>query len=160
MKRKISEIQRTISNALIQTKMKTPLIDNEHAHQKAVFEWMEWQANGPIPELRWAFAVPNGQLRHIAVAKKLKAEGVKAGVPDIFIPVARNSYHGLFIEMKRPNGKTSDVQEQWLNNLSILGYFAYCCHSSNEAIDLISYYFGKAELPKKMEYQGYGNKRD
>lgn len=131
------------------------MIESEHDHQKAVFEWMEWQAKGPIPELKWAFAIPNGGLRHIAVAKKLKEEGIKSGVPDIFIPVPRNGFHGLFIEMKKPGGKTEAQQELWINNLAILGFFAYVCHSSNEAIELIEYYFGKAPLPKKAQYAGY-----
>ena len=126
--------------------------DSEHDHQKAVFEWMEWQSRGPIPELKWAFAIPNGGERHLFVAKKMQAEGLKAGVPDLFIPVSRNGFHGLFIEMKKPAGKISDIQQQWLNQLAILGYFAYCCHSSNEAIDLISYYFGKGPLSKKVQY--------
>ena len=127
--------------------MKTKDPNSEHAHQSAVFEWMNWQAKGPIPELAWAFAIPNGGLRHIKVAKDLKEEGVKSGVPDIMIPVARNGFHGVFIEMKKPSGHTTTYQEEWLNQLAILGYLALTCHSSNEAIELIEYYFGKRSKP-------------
>lgn len=127
--------------------------DSEHDHQKAFFQWCNLMAKREIPELRLAFAVPNGGLRHFAVARKLKDEGVKAGVPDILIPVARHKYHGLFIEMKQPKGHIERHQQTWLNELTIQGYFAYCCHSSNEAIDLVNFYFGKSGKPIKLEYE-------
>lgn len=75
----------------------------EHEEQKALIEWSAWMSNAR-PELSLMFAVPNGGDRHPAVAAKLKAEGVKAGVPDIFLPVPRNGYHGLFIELKELKG--------------------------------------------------------
>lgn len=117
--------------------------DNEHQHQKAFFEWCEVKSRYEIPELKWAFAVPNGGARHISVARKLKAEGVKSGVPDIFIPVSRHNFHGLFLEMKSPEGKVSSSQIEWMNGLKKQGYFVYTCYSSNEAIDIVEYYFGK-----------------
>ena len=62
---------------------------SEHHEQCALFAWLRLQ----WPDLdRVSFAIPNGGHRHKAVAGKLKAEGVKAGVPDIFIayPIARS----------------------------------------------------------------------
>jgi len=111
-------------------------------------------AKREIPELKLAFAIPNGGHRHISVAIGLKNEGVKAGVPDIFIPVARNGYHGIFIEMKRPGGHLEAHQTVWLNDLAIQKYFAYCCHSCDEAIELTKYYFGKGDIPKGLVYAG------
>jgi len=73
--------------------------DSEHAHQVALFVWASQQSD---LRLKFMFAIPNGGLRQPATAMKLKAEGVKSGVPDIFLPVARSGYHGLFIELKRP----------------------------------------------------------
>ncbi len=127
-------------------KKTTPKIDlgaTEHDHQVTFFDWCALMAKREIPELKLAFAIPNGRHRHISVAKELKSEGVKAGVPDILIPVARNGYHGLFIEMKRPSGHLEAQQVTWLNDLAIQGYFAYCCHSCDEAMELTQYYFGK-----------------
>lgn len=120
---------------------------SEHDHQVTFFDWCELMSRTEFPELKYAFAIPNGGHRHISVAKKLKAEGVKAGVPDIFIPVAKNGYHGLFIEMKREDGKIQPNQEVWINDLAVQGYFTYICHSCDEAKDLVRYYFGKGPAP-------------
>jgi len=53
------------------------------------------------PELKTAFAIPNGGKRDLREAANMKAQGVKAGVYDVFIPVPRGPWHGLFVEMKR-----------------------------------------------------------
>ena len=105
----------------------------EHGEQRALFAWavvagqfgfgVAWDwANGmgieaakssrtnyrPVPELRRMFAIPNGGFRDKITAAKLKAEGVKKGVPDIFLPVTiAPAYAGLFIELKR---QASDVR--------------------------------------------------
>jgi hypothetical protein len=64
------------------------------------------------------FAIPNGGARHKAIAGKLRAEGVRAGVPDICLPVPRGEYHGLFIELKRPKGgHVSEEQEAWISEV-------------------------------------------
>ena len=115
----------------------------EHDHQVALFQWAAAKSKHEIPELKLMFAIPNGGHRHIGVAKKLKAEGVKAGVPDIFLPVARFGYHGLFIELKTEDGRIQDNQKEWLNELALAGYFTYICHGVDEARELIEYYMGK-----------------
>lgn len=102
---------------------------SEHDEQKALFDWAEMQRRDVLSLM---FAIPNGGDRHPAVAAKLKAEGVKSGVPDIFLPVARGEYHGLYIELKKPKdatpaGKATKTQIQWLTNLSDQGYFAVLC---------------------------------
>ena len=69
----------------------------EHAHQKAIFCWAANNFN-KWPELQLMFAIPNGGTRgddkksRTIRGGKLKAEGVKAGVPDIFLPVPRHKY--------------------------------------------------------------------
>ena len=96
---------------------------SEHEHQKAVIEWAEVKS-GQYPELRLLYAIPNGGHRHKAVAAKLKAEGVKPGVPDLCLPVRRGEYSGLYIEMKakwhgikRPQRpEPSEEQRWWLRN--------------------------------------------
>ena len=66
----------------------------------------------------WLFAVPNGGFRHKATADKLKAEGLRPGVPDIVIP----EWH-VYIEMKRQKGgRLSDDQAKWLGYLAECGY--------------------------------------
>ena len=55
----------------------------EHTEQVALFDWA--RANEPRHlQLGLLFAIPNGGKRHVGTGRKLKAEGVKSGVPDIF----------------------------------------------------------------------------
>lgn len=56
-----------------------------------------------IPEykdLGKTFAIPNGGKRNVIVAQKMKAEGVRAGIPDLCLPVMRGGYGGMYIELK------------------------------------------------------------
>jgi len=87
------------------------------------------------------FAIPNGGHRHPAVAAKLKAEGVRAGVPDLMLPVARQGYHGLFVELKCGPNKPSEAQQDWLRNLRSEGYLCHVVWDSvDEAMGLIEEY--------------------
>ncbi len=83
---------------------------------------MKWAAlqTTTLPELALLFAVPNGGHRHPATGAKLKAEGVKPGVPDLWLPVPRNLFHGLVIELKTElkSSKVSAAQEWWINSLN------------------------------------------
>lgn len=123
----------------------------EHNAQVAVFQWAKLN-EGRCPELALLYANPNGGYRNISVARYMKAEGLKAGVPDMFLPVARGGYHGLFIELKqagaRPKSETakgsvSDEQRQWLKALREQYYLAEVCYGATEAIDLLKDYLGK-----------------
>ena len=127
-------------------KTKKPVIiqGTEHEEQVAFFEWLRI-ASSVHEGLKWAFAIPNGGARHIVAAMKLKAEGVKPGVPDIFIPVPKGKYHGLFIEMKRKsNSKLSEEQAAYLGNLTILGYFCHVAHGWDEAKIITEKYINDA----------------
>lgn len=112
-------------------------MDTEHKHQAALFRWAEIQSKR-IPKLSLLFAIPNGGLRSNATAAKLKAEGVKAGVPDICLPVAKGEYHGLFIELKAGRNKPTPTQVQWHARLSSEGYRVTVCwgwEAAREAIE-------------------------
>ncbi|MBF0384149.1 MAG: hypothetical protein HQL69_24315, partial [Magnetococcales bacterium] len=65
---------------------------SEHNEQAALFEWASISSKA-IPELNLLAAIPNGGHRLKATAGKMKAEGVKAGFPDIIFPVARGGFH-------------------------------------------------------------------
>lgn len=108
----------------------------EHAHQCAV---MCWCANNfkTHPELKLLFAIPNGGERNPVVASRLKAEGVKAGVPDLFLPVARHGLHGLFIEMKKPKGQVSMFQAAWIRDLGEQKYGTFVAWGWEEARDCL-----------------------
>lgn len=83
---------------------------SEHAEQVALFIWANDNKH-IYPELTSMFAIPNGGKRDKSVAGRLKAEGVKAGVSDIFLPYPNGAYAGLFIEMK-PLSKRNLTNEQ------------------------------------------------
>lgn len=111
----------------------------EHIEQCALFHWAGYQAKAR-PELALMFAIPNGGHRHPATAAKLKAEGVKAGVPDICLPVARGEYHGLWIELKAGRNKPTPPQVQWHMRLSQQGYRVAVCYGWEAAREVIEEY--------------------
>jgi hypothetical protein len=125
----------------------------EHDEQVALFEVFAYHEK-EYPELQAAFAIPNGGQRHVAVATKLKAEGVKAGVPDIFIPAPRKGApgykdcHGLFVEMKggRGRGRVSTCQFVMMTNLSKLGYACIVSHGWIAAWEAIKGYLDSSEV--------------
>ncbi len=114
---------------------------SEHDEQKALFLWAAI-ASKRDPRIGMMFAIPNGGLRNVVVAKKLKAEGVKAGVPDICLPVAAQGYHGLFIELKRQGGVMSAKQWGWIRELARYGYGACACYGWEDAKRMIEWYLG------------------
>lgn len=111
----------------------------ESQEQIALFEWsaiMEYK----YPELKLMFHVPNGGLRNKVVAAKLKLEGVKSGVPDVVLPVARNGFYGLYIELKAKGGKLSDNQLWWIAATRNQGYLSVICYGWEQAKDVIEMY--------------------
>lgn len=117
---------------------------SEHAHQVAVFAWAALNFER-YPELRMMFAIPNGGERNKIVAANLKAEGVRAHVPDIFLPVARGSWHGLFIEMKKIGGRVDPGQLSYIQELKERGYGALVCVGWEQAIAALQSYLNWSE---------------
>lgn len=111
---------------------------SEHAEQVSLVQWFDKE----FPELRGRlFAIPNGGHRHPAEAARLKLEGVRAGVPDLFLPVPAGGKHGLFIEMKREKGgRLSPEQKDWLAFLQSQGYESRCCAGMGEAMAVVFAY--------------------
>jgi len=72
---------------------------SEATEQETLIQWCGWQQS-KYPELKLIYHIPNGGSRNTLEAANLKRQGVKAGVPDLCLPVARNGFHGLYIEMK------------------------------------------------------------
>lgn len=113
----------------------------EDDHQAALIRWANLQARAR-PELALLLHVPNGGKRNIREAARLKAQGVRAGVPDLLLPVARGGLHGLWIEMKAPGGRLSPAQREWLDVLGKQGYRTAVCHGWSMARDEILDYLG------------------
>ena len=114
-------------------------IQHEAREQEALFRWADFAA-GTMPELKLLHHIPNGGSRNKAEAAHLKRQGVKAGVPDLSLPVARGGYHGLYIELKFGKNKTSKNQDKWLSALSAQGFCAMVCYGWIEAKDAICEY--------------------
>ena len=113
-----------------------PTIATERQEQAAVFEWAAWAAN-QCPEVGLLFAVPNGQMRRGTAAEP----GLRAGVPDMMLPVARGQWHGLFIELKRERGGVvRPEQREWLERLECQGYRAVVARGADAAIAIIERY--------------------
>lgn len=111
----------------------------EISHQTAVFAWAALHAYR-WPELDLLFAVPNGGGRNKIEAGFLKGSGVRSGVPDVCLPVARWGLHGLWIELKIGKNTLSENQLAWIKRLNVGGYAALVAYSWNEAIDYITVY--------------------
>ena len=129
--------------------------ESEHEAQSTVVEWCWWH-RARHPELRWLFATVNGAKlpyrktrsggRYSREAVKLKQEGLNPGVSDLCLPVPRNEYCGLWIEMKVGNNKTTDDQREFIADMNALGYLAIVCYGSDNAIASIATYLG---IPKE-----------
>ena len=121
----------------------------EHAEQVALFAWAELMES-QYPELRWMYHPANGGHRHIAVAVKMKAEGVKAGILDVCLPVARGAYHGLYIEMKFGRNTPTKEQKECIDFLCAQGYYVDVCYSAERAIEVIKGYLMLGAVGAKM----------
>lgn len=115
------------------------VIPSEHQEQAALVHWAEL-ASQSEPDLGLLFAIPNGGYRHPSVAHALKKEGVKPGVPDLFLPVARGRSHGLFVELKAQEGTVSPKQKRWGDLLQAQGYAFAIAYGWEEAKDVITGY--------------------
>ncbi len=150
----------------------------EHAHQTAFFAYCavayrhgweiadKWAETGllrhdnvqglpSLPALQWIHAIPNGGARgddartRVIRGGQLKAEGVRQGIPDVFLPWPMQVWHGLYIEFKKPSVKAK--KETSKGGLSIEqidfkmyaqshGYGWTVCYSWQEAVDVVKSY--------------------
>ena len=86
------------------------------------------------------FAIPNGGLRNIKVAAKLKQEGVKAGVADLFVALSNGKYHGLFIEVKVGKNRQQPNQKIFEQKVLENGYQYKVVRSIDEMVAVIREY--------------------
>lgn len=124
---------------------------SEHGEQTVLFDWARMNEDR-VPELWLLHAIPNGaklpyrgkgKNRYSPEALRLKAEGLKPGVPDVCLPVPRGAYHGLYIEMKFGKNKPTKHQSVWLQQLDSQGYRAAVCYGFTAAKEEIIAYLGR-----------------
>tara|TARA_Y100000310_G_scaffold248472_1_gene254302 strand:+ start:38 stop:547 length:510 start_codon:yes stop_codon:yes gene_type:complete len=106
-------------------------------------EWTERQIQTAIATILnklnvvWCH-VPNEGKRDVIAGSRLRAAGLKSGVPDILIfEPAPNmpAVRGVAIELKRKKGgRLSDKQREWLDNLKRIGWHTAVCKGYAETI--------------------------
>lgn len=119
----------------------------EHQIQSAIVEWANHtNINKTLFKIGdFLFAIPNGGSRNILEAKKLRKEGVKKGVSDLFLALPmfdedKGVRCGLWIEVKSRNGKLSNEQIEWFNLMRLHGYECEEVRSLEGGIDVIMNY--------------------
>lgn len=111
----------------------------EHDLQVALMDWAEAMEH-EYPVLRWLYAIPNGGHRITAVAVRMKKEGVRAGVSDLFLPYPVNGFHGMYLETKLPKNHLTDTQVEFFNAMSAQGYLCVEWIDLQKTITLIEMY--------------------
>lgn len=113
---------------------------SEHDLQASIIAECNLRANQD-PTWGKIFAIPNGGDRDIRVASRLKAEGVRPGVPDLMLLTARRGYHGLVIELKVGKNRPTREQMEWLFWLEGQGFCTRVVRDmAAEAIGIIQWY--------------------
>ncbi len=95
------------------------------------------------------FSIPNGgKYSSKATAVTMVAEGLTAGVADLFLAVPENGFHGLFIEMKTPTGVWSKEQQEFARRQIALGYgYALCRRRADFEKVVKDYFAGTYQQP-------------
>lgn len=126
---------------------------SEHQEQVSLFRWLAFNAK-MHPVLDLAFKITNEGTANPRRGAWNKAEGIKKGIPDIFLPVPTMMsgcmQHGLFIEMKSAKGRLSPEQKDKGMRLLAQGYDVAVCYSWTEAAKKIADYLGLPELKRGL----------
>lgn len=117
----------------------------EHDLQKAFFKWARMH-----PEASRAYAIPNGGQRNVIVAAKLKAEGVRKGVLDVHLPLARGGSHGLYIEHKAGKNTLSEEQKEEADRLVVDGFTVAVVWDDPATSVTLTQQYLNGELPPQL----------
>lgn len=123
-------------------------IGSEDVHQETLTSWVRMN-KGNISQLELYHHIPNGGRRDKKTAARLMGQGVKAGVPDVFIPAPSNGYHGIYIELKVDGNYATEAQNEFLCGVLDQGYFACICYGWRAAAEVIRLYFKPWESPER-----------
>lgn len=119
----------------------------ESEEQRCLFDWATIVA-GKYPALNLLFHIPNEGKRSQWTGARMRSEGLKSGVPDLCLPVARSGYHGLYIELKAGKNKPTANQLVWLEALEAQGYKTAVCYGWEAAKTVIEAYLKSGEEKK------------
>lgn len=104
---------------------------SEHYIQVLVLRYLEQCA---VADAYW-FAIPNAARRSMALAAKMRAEGMKSGVADICIMLAQG--RTIWLELKKAKGRQTDTQVEFQEICRKLGHTYLLAHSLDEAITVL-----------------------
>lgn len=120
----------------------------EHEHQKALIHWWAIEAGIRGIDERVLTSIPNqgrgGGWKAARRGAWMKAEGLRAGMPDLILFVPSQGYHGLAIELKAPvkTARMSDSQKEMKAVLESQGYVHRTCFGWDAAREAIMGYLG------------------
>lgn len=117
----------------------------EHDMQAAVIQWAWLQAPSMLG-LAALFAVPNGARTSEGTARKLKREGMRAGVADLILPIPAGGHVGLFLEMKTSTGTVSKPQRLWHAAMAAIGHRVEVCRTIESACEMLRAHASAWEL--------------
>ena len=118
--------------------MKLPRSNLEHRIQSALVK----AARDFLSPDQLIIGIHNGGNRSAITGAILKREGALAGVPDLFLAVARGRYHGMFIEVKTPKGRVTEKQAEIMETLADAGYYVRVVRTTQQGINAIKKYMG------------------
>lgn len=139
----------------------TNIANDPHSYTVVGFAIKQFEGGGslgyiryskPLPLLFRLFAIHNQGHGDAIRGNRAVAEGVKAGVPDMMLPVLGGNrypggvyqFQGLFIELKRTVGaRLSSEQADWITYLNDAGYCAKTCFGWLDARDCLLTYLGE-----------------
>lgn len=119
--------------------------NQEHDEQVTLFKGVELMKQ-KYPELRLMYAIPNAARRSPRQGAWMKAEGLRAGVPDIHLPVGRNGFSGLWLEMKIGKNRLTPAQAEYIGLLREEGHLVEVCYSWSEAMFVVETYLKGAGI--------------
>lgn len=119
-------------------KTKAPPVPTEYQEQVSVFKLAQIYCRR-YPELRFLAGSLSGIRISIGLAVKCKRAGcLNPGQPDLFLPVRRSEYSGLYIELKRiAGGKIDPEQRVWEKFLTEQGFKHEFCSGGDAAWKVI-----------------------
>lgn len=105
------------------------------AEYKECLAYFKWCCMNPILKEYLIKNVNEGK-RSAASGYFLNLIGMRAGIPDYHLPYSNKKYHGLWIEMKKADGKNKKKdknQEEWIEKLLKIGHYASYAYGWEDA---------------------------
>lgn len=124
---------------------------SEGAKQRRSIQWEAKIQEGCVTwfrlqhPTRMIFSIPNGGTRRAYEVYRMKGQGLLPGVPDLMIPEPTSQHSGLFVEMKRKGGQTSQEQVEIMSKLKKRGYSVATCTSIGAFVSVVGEYFDNHE---------------